>query len=176
MRNRNGYTFVEVLTVVAIVALLASISTPLYLQHTNRARSSEAVATMSMVRQALRDYNIVNGTYFDIGAGNIDNALPTSVSSGIPSPSTAGVAVNVNIAQYFSSSAFSVDATSPTSTRFTSPGPQNFIISVNGNLSTACGTSDCAVNSGAVSAYRLEMDNTGRVFVSFDSGTNWTAY
>ena len=177
MLKKNGFTLIEALIVVAVVALLAALATPGYLQHTRRARASEAIATMSMIRQSLRDYAIYhNGDYYDVGGGNVGNTLPTSVSSGVPAPSTAGVEVDVGIAQYFSTAAFSVDATSPSSTRFTSPGPVDFIISVNGGNSVACGTSDCALHNTAVSAFRVEMDNTARVFISYDSGTNWSEY
>ena len=175
-RNKKGFSLAEVLIVVAIVSVLAAISVPSYMQHVRRATAAEAVAMMAMVREGLRDYNINNNTFFDIGAGNTPNALPTSVASGIPTPSTAGVNVDAGVAHYFSNASYSVDATSPTSSRFTNPSPVDFIISVNGSSSVACGSSNCATNAAQIADYRLEMDNTDRVFVSYDGGTNWTPY
>lgn len=171
-----GYTLVEALVVVGMVSALAAISFPPYLQHLRHTRGSEATSTMIMIRQALRDYNINNNAYFDIGSGNIPNNLPTSVVSGVPTPSTAGVEVDTGVTHYFSNNAYSVDATSPSSARFTNPNPVDFVIFVNGASSVACGSSNCATDAAVVSNYRLEMDNTDRVFISYDNGTNWTRY
>ena len=87
---KNGFTLVEIMIVVAIIALLAAIAIPNYTRHMQRARATEAVATMSMVRQAMRDYFINNNTHFNItdlpstNLGNIDNPLPASVAVGVP--------------------------------------------------------------------------------------------
>ena len=159
-----------------MIAILASVSFPPYLQYLNHARGSEAVSTMIMIRQSLRDFNINNNALFDIEVGNIPNDLPTSVVNGIPSPSTAGVQVDAKVAHYFSDAAYSVDATSPSSARFANPNAVDFIILVNGTESVACGSSNCATDAAAVSKYRLEMDNTDRAFISYDSGTNWSRY
>jgi len=175
-KKRNGFTLVEILIVVAIIALLAAIAIPNYTRHTRRARATEAVATMSMVRQAMRDYYINTSDYFDITSGNIDSALPTSVTSGVPTPVTAGVDIDVGVAQYFSNAAFTVDATTPASARFTNPGPVDFIITTDGSASVVCGADDCALYQSSITTYRLEMDNTGRAFLSFDSGTTWNSY
>lgn len=177
MRNK-GYTFIEVLMVVAIVALLASISGPMYMQHRKRAIASEAVANMSLIRQALKDYNITSGSYFDISSGNIKSALPSSVSGTTPVPSTAGVDVDAGVAQYFSNNAFSVNAASPSSGRFSNPPAVDFLVVVNGADSVQCSGSvtDCAIHAGSVSAFDIEMDNSGRTFVSFDNGSNWSQY
>jgi len=148
MLNRKGFTLVEVLVVLLIIGILAAVATPLYLQHAKRARASEAVAGMGLIRQAQRDYRINSGTYFDIAlngtTGNIQNPLPTSVTAGVPIPATAGVDVDMEVTQYFSNGAYSVDATdSPTSTCtivgktppacFANPGVVDFLISVNGD-------------------------------------------
>ncbi len=177
--KKRGFTLIEILLVVIIIGILASISAPMFLQHQKRAVASESVAAMALVRQALRDYFIVHDTYYDVGAGNIKNALPTSVSAGTPTPSSAGVDVDVNVAKYFSNAAYSIDATSPSSARFTNPPAVDFLITVNGADSVACSStvqSDCAISPTAVSKMDLEMDNSGRIFVSYDNGSNWTSY
>ena len=59
------------------------------------------------------------------------------------------------------------------------PGdPVNFLITVNGSASAACaaGSTDCAVKNADVTNYRNQMDNSGRTFVSYNSGTDWQAY
>jgi type IV pilus assembly protein PilE len=179
MGHKKGFTLVEMMIVCAIVALLAGLAIPNYMQHTRRARATEAVAAMTMIRQAERDYFITHSKYYDISSGNLDNDQPTSVNAadGAPTPSTAGAAINIGVTQYFSNSAFTVNAVDHSNSLFTSPGPQNFIITANGNNSDAdCSDNDCAMNKQRVTAYQLVMDNTGRVFISFDSGSTWSAY
>ena len=165
MSNKRGVTLIEMIIVVAIISLLATIATPGYMQILRRGRAPEAIATMSTIRQGLRDYFINHGTYFDITAGNIDQPPPS------------GVAHTVGIAQYFSEAAFSVDDTPPAWTGpGISPAPVDFVISADGSASVLCGPSNCAIRQDRISDFLLEMDNTGRVFVSYDSVATWTGY
>ena len=166
MKRDRGYSLVEIMVVAGIIAILTRIAVPVYSQYTKRAKASEAVAAMAMIRQAARDYNINNNTYFDVASGNIQN-VPTS-----------GLEVDVGVAQYFSNHSYTVNATSMTipHPRFTTPDPVDFIITADGSASVACGGSNCALHNGSVSGYRLEIDNSGRIFVSYDGGANWSSY
>ncbi len=206
MRNKKGFTMVELLVVLIIVAILAAVATPIYMANTRRAKASEAVAAMGLIRQALRDYQLSHTFYFDINggtatvvaAGTIQNGLPTRLvvaadnsTTGQPVPGTAGVQVDQGVAKYFSNGAYSVDAAGTaadgtrqdmgtgTSTLFTTPHAVDFIIRANGANSEACvGDADtnCATTNIEVANYRLEMDNSGRTFVSYDAGATWSAY
>jgi len=189
MSKKHGFTMVELLVVLVIVGILAAVATPLYLQHTKRAKASEAIASMGLIRQALRDYKVNHTTYFDVAelanGGNIYKPLPTSVvlATGVPTPDPSGVEVDAGVAQYFSNSSFYVAAVNQdvdgASGKLTNPPTVDFLISANGNNSDACdGSNDtnCAVHAADVSTYRIEMDNSGRIFVSYDSGTTWGAY
>ncbi|MCK5178650.1 MAG: prepilin-type N-terminal cleavage/methylation domain-containing protein [Candidatus Omnitrophica bacterium] len=175
MSKKSGFTLVEIMIVIAIVALLAAIAIPSHIHLVRRARASEAIATMTMVRQALRDYSIYHsGILYDVASDYIQAPVPT----GTPT-STDGVGIDVGIAQYFSNAAFSVDSTLPAWTDTSiSPGPSGFIVRVDGNASSSDCTGtpvNCAMHSDVVADFDLEMDNTGRVFISYD-GTNWTEY
>ena len=66
MKNKKGFTMVEVLVVLVIVAILAAVATPIYLANVQRSRASEAIASMALIRQAERDYVINAANYFDI--------------------------------------------------------------------------------------------------------------
>ena len=183
--KKKGFTMVELLVVLVIIGILAAVATLLYLANTRRARASEAVATMSLVRQAQRDYSVARNTFFDITSGNIDSQLPTTVTAGVPTPATAGVVVDAAVAQYFSNAAFSVDATTPawtlglTDAQAGVPGaPVGFRILADGSASEVCvaDDTDCAVQNTVVSTFRLQMDNSGRTFVSYNGGTDWSAW
>jgi prepilin-type N-terminal cleavage/methylation domain-containing protein len=61
MSNRNyqkqeGFTLIEVLVVVVIVAILAAISVPIYLQYVEGARASDAQATIGAIYNASKMY------------------------------------------------------------------------------------------------------------------------
>ena len=191
MMNKKGFTMVELLVVLVIVAILAAVATPIYLANVQRSRASEAVASMALIRQAQRDFRINANAYFDVlsgAAGSIANPLPTSVTGTTPAPTTAGVDVDNNVTQYFSNDAFTVDA-APTDTNgasnlFIDPPAVDFIVSVTGVATDndACSPTvltDCAVKGGEVINYRLEMDNSGRTFVTYNANLAtpvWQAY
>ena len=196
--NKKGFTMVELLVVLVIIAILAAVATPIYLANTKRSKISEAIATMGLVRQAERDYKINHTSYFDVAddtaapsntSGNIQKPLPNSVvaATGVPTPDPSGVDVNVGVAQYFSNGSFFVEAPAPTNANtrsqlFVNPAPVDFLISAKGDGSFQCaaaGNTNCAVHAGDVAGYELEMDNSGRIFVCYGTcGTaaNWSAY
>lgn len=66
MRQQKGFTLLEVLIVVIIIGILASISFPQYVQTLIKAKSGEAVANLGAVRSAIDRYWYQN------------NALPAS--------------------------------------------------------------------------------------------------
>ena len=62
-RRRAGYTLVEILVVVFIVGLLATIVVPRIVGRTDEARVTAAVATLKGIEQALNLYRLDNGVY-----------------------------------------------------------------------------------------------------------------
>ena len=150
MLNRKGFTMVELLVVLVIIAILATVATPLYLANVQRAKVSEAVATMSLIRQALREYKVKSGTYLDVpflaAEGQIQLPLPTIANpvsaSGVTNPQ-AGLAIDVGTARYFSNSAYNVAAIDQTpaagaSGKFVNPPSVGFIITADGSTSKVC--------------------------------------
>ena len=68
----------EVSWAITLNLVAAAVATPLYLSNTRRARASEAVATMGLIRQAERDYKINNNAFFDVDSDEVQEPLPPS--------------------------------------------------------------------------------------------------
>jgi prepilin-type N-terminal cleavage/methylation domain-containing protein len=62
MRNRKGFTLIELMVVVLIVAVLAAIIVPMMTSRINSAKWSEARAAMGQIATALRAYAAENET------------------------------------------------------------------------------------------------------------------
>lgn len=59
----KGFTLIELMIVVAVVAILAGIGLPAYSGYVNRAKISEAVANLSDMRVKMEQYFLDNRTY-----------------------------------------------------------------------------------------------------------------
>ncbi len=64
-RKDYGYSLVELLIVIAIIAILATIAVPLYLNFRKKAHTTEARAGLHGIRVLQRNYFSDNDTYAD---------------------------------------------------------------------------------------------------------------
>ena len=62
--SRN-FTLVEIMVVVVILVMLASIATPLYFNHLKNSRIATAKTQIALLEQALADYRLDTGDYPD---------------------------------------------------------------------------------------------------------------
>ncbi|MEJ1169894.1 type IV pilin protein [Variovorax sp. CCNWLW235] len=64
-RRRNGFTLIEVMITVAIVAILASIAVPSYNRYVIRAKRSAAQAQMMEIANRQQQFLLANRSYAD---------------------------------------------------------------------------------------------------------------
>ncbi len=83
MRSRDGFTLVEILVVIVVIAILATLVAPNVFQHVGRAKDTTARAQMEMLGAAVDAYRLDNDQYPTTEQGLA--ALNTRPSGG-PSP------------------------------------------------------------------------------------------
>ncbi|WP_431273551.1 type IV pilin protein [Variovorax ureilyticus] len=82
MRGRNGFTLIEMLITVAMVAILAAIALPVYTQYIIRSKRSAAEAQMMDIATRQQQFLVVNRNYADKTALEASGyALPAEVSA-----------------------------------------------------------------------------------------------
>ena len=82
LKGRKGFTLIELIIVVIIVGVLASIALPQYTAFVERARSTEAINTMGAVKKAQEAFRMEN-----VNANYATNATFNTGGLGI-TPST----------------------------------------------------------------------------------------
>ena len=77
MKQRKGFTLIELMIVIAIIIILAAIAIPNYLRMTDRARRSRVAGDFASVATALEAYSVDWGTYpLDAAAGGEEFGKP----------------------------------------------------------------------------------------------------
>jgi general secretion pathway protein G len=61
--GRPGFTLIEILVVIVVIAILATLVAPNVFQHVGAAKSATAVSQMQMLESALDAYRLDSGTY-----------------------------------------------------------------------------------------------------------------
>ena len=84
MKQSKGFTLVELMTAVAILALLAAIAMPIYTTYSNRAFRTEAMADLLDCAQALERRASVTFSYEGAAVGGADAGIvdPAICSAG----------------------------------------------------------------------------------------------
>lgn len=77
MKKTTGFTLIELMIVIAIIGILASIALPAYQTYVKKAHTLEGISLASMAKSAIWDYWTANGVF------PIDNdsaSFPSTVS------------------------------------------------------------------------------------------------
>ena len=81
MNKKSGFTLLEIIIVIIIVGVLASLALPRFFSTVEFSRSTEALSAMASVRQALeRCYLQQSGTYANCNIGNLDVQNPSTAA------------------------------------------------------------------------------------------------
>lgn len=80
--HRQGFTLVELMIVVAIVAVLAAIAIPTFQGYVQRARASEATTFLAEIRQRQESYRAEFGQY--AGAPDVTQSFSGFTPSAMP--------------------------------------------------------------------------------------------
>lgn len=65
--SQKGFTLIELMIVVAIIGILASIVVPSYTEYVKRAKAAEATANLANLKSRMEQYFQDNKTYADTG-------------------------------------------------------------------------------------------------------------
>ena len=127
-RTLRGFTLVEMMIAVAIVALLATIAIPSYRQYVRRQALSQGVAALTELQVRMESYYQNTGAYGSAAAcgiapGNVSNfsvTCTTSAGTGAtPAVAQGYTAVATGTAALVADVTYSVDAQGNKTTRYT---------------------------------------------------------
>lgn len=105
MRNREGFTLIELMIVVVILSLLASISIPNFIKMQDRAKEAKVKGAAHTLQLAAEDFAVRNNGIYSAAGGDLLPLLPVNKAGNtrLENPFT----------QNFSEPQFSAAATTP---------------------------------------------------------------
>lgn len=84
MQKQKGFTLIEVMIVVSIVAILAAIAVPSYQNSVTKGRRTDAMAALQGLAQAMERHYMTTGAYTGAATGPADTGAPTIFSTKSP--------------------------------------------------------------------------------------------
>jgi type IV pilus assembly protein PilE len=94
-RTSHGFTLIELMITVAIVAILAAVAIPTYKDHIARGRRAEASAVLVEVNQYMQRYYSSNDGYTSTVPSSLEN-VPRGATTGL----TYQISAAINTASY----------------------------------------------------------------------------
>jgi type IV pilus assembly protein PilE len=81
MRHQRGFTLIELMIAVVVVAILAAVALPSFMDSIRKSRRSEAFGALSNIQQAQERWRANNAAYTaEMGASGLN--IPTTTANG----------------------------------------------------------------------------------------------
>jgi len=122
-RSSKGFSLIELMIVVAIIAILAAIAIPSFLRFQMKSKTSEATANLGAIRTCEESYKAENDTYFDQG--------PAPVGAGADSQTHVWADTDLAL---FEDIGFAPDGPTRYLYQVSGSGVTTFIATATGNL------------------------------------------
>lgn len=84
MKKMCGFSLIELMIVVAVVAVLAGVAYPSYQASVTKSRRSDAQSALMSFAQAMERFYTSNGTYVGAGSGGSTTGAPAVFSTKSP--------------------------------------------------------------------------------------------
>ena len=127
MKTQKGFTLVELMIVVAIIGILASIAVPAYGNYVRRGKIAEATTNLSSLRVNMEQYYQDNRTYLNGAACGV--AMPTApavqyftITCVAPTANTFTITATGTAAGGMASFAYTINEQNAKTSTITAPG------------------------------------------------------
>jgi type IV pilus assembly protein PilE len=90
MSKKQGYTIIEILVVLVIVATLAALAWPNYTKIKEKSMNREAKANLALIRAAEKVYRLEQGFYYPYApaTANVASDINSDLKLSLPDPGT----------------------------------------------------------------------------------------
>jgi len=161
----KGFSLIELMIVVAIIAILAAIAIPNFLKFSMKAKTSEATTNLAAIRTSQESYRSENDVYLPCGPnGAGDDATPDAFGADAGGFDMIGFAPDGKVRYQYQVA--KVDAVAGTS-------PPHFMASALGDLDEDGLTCVFAINTGDAD-YPKVRKNPASAGVDPGDGPAWT--
>lgn len=84
MKKQQGFSLIELMVAVAIVAVIAAFAYPSYLEQVRKSRRSDCAGALVSLGNAMERFNTVNSTYLGAAAGGANTGAPAIFAAQCP--------------------------------------------------------------------------------------------